>query len=39
MFICKEDNRMRSRLHQDYLMQQMDIETSQRDALFIDSSL
>ena len=39
MFSCKEDNRRRSGLRQDYLMPQMDIYTSQIDALFIDSSL
>jgi len=39
MFRCKEDNRRRNGLRQDYLMPQMDIDTSQIDALFIDSSL
>ena len=37
MFRCKEDNCRRSGLRQEYLMLQMDIETSQMDALFIDS--
>jgi len=31
MFSCKEDNRRRSGLRQDYLMPQMDIYTSQID--------
>ena len=39
MFCCKEDNRRRSELCQDYLMPQMDIDTSQMDVLSIDSSL
>ena len=39
MFSCKEDNRRRSGLRQDYLVPQMDIDTSQIDELFIDSSL
>ena len=39
MFNCKEDNRRRSGLRQDYLMPQMDIYTSQIDELFLDSSL
>jgi len=37
MFSCKEDKRRRGRLRQDYLMPQTDIDTSQIDALFIDS--
>jgi len=39
MFSGKEDNRRRSGLRQDYLMPQMDIDTSQIDALFFDSPL
>ena len=35
MFNCKEDNRRRSGLRQDYLMPQTDISTSQIDELFM----
>jgi len=38
MFRYREDNCRRSGLRQDYLMTQMDIDTSQMDALFINSS-
>jgi len=39
MFSCKEDNRRRSGLCQDYLMPQMDFDTSHIDEVFIDNSL